>query len=456
MTDLTNPGSDDFWLIPLGGTGEIGKNLNLYGHNGEWLMVDCGIGFCDQIDKNGFTQSSVIMPDIEFVRRIKNRLVGLLVTHAHEDHIGAIPYLWDDIGCAIYATGFARSILLEKLLRAGSSAPVIELDLEAEFQLGGFHLKPVPMTHSTPETFGFVIETSVGRVFHTADWKLDSDPIVGLPARETLYRDLGPLDAVISDSTNALEPDAAISEGAVFEGLMSLIKETKSRVVVTCFASNVARMKTLGRIAKATGRYLGLAGPSLKVMERAARSAGYLDDNFDTYDLKELSYLPPEEVLIIATGSQGQVGSALHRLATDQHPDLHLSSSDQVIFSSKSIPGNEKTIELLVSAFRGRGIQVWQAESSNQPLHGSGHGGRPELLDLFTWTAATTLIPVHGETKHLEASAEIGLSAGMANVLIGRNGCKYDLIDASVELDAVPTGILQLDNYGNLIPISEP
>ncbi|MFT5015181.1 MAG: ribonuclease J [Dinoroseobacter sp.] len=454
MKHLEQPSRDDLWLLPLGGTGEIGMNLNLYGHDGQWLMVDCGISFEDQLDKNGVNQSRVIMPDIEFLKTIKHQIVGIVVTHAHEDHIGALPYLWSQIECPIYASPFTRQVLINKFVRAHCPAPVTTIDPHSTFKLGVFSIAPVAMTHSTPETLGLVISTPAARVFHTADWKIDPDPIIGVPATADLYTNLGELDAVVSDSTNALEPNWAISEATVHEGLLAVIRDAPGRVIVSCFASNIARLQTLGRIAKQTNRYLGLMGYSLDVMHRAAKEAGYLSEDFSVIDCAELGYLPPEEVMVIATGSQGQQGSALHKLALDQQRDLNLSANDQVILSSKTIPGNERSIELLLKHFTKLDVQVWQGETSNLPLHGSGHGGQPELLKLFEWTRPKTLVPVHGEPKHLLASAEIGRQAGIENQLIGANGDRYDLVHASIERGVVKTGRLSVDDQGNLIAVT--
>ena len=451
MRDITHPGPDDFWLLPLGGTGEIGMNLNLYGHDGQWLMVDCGISFFDATDKNGFLQSRIIMPDIEFVRTIKPKLIGLLVTHAHEDHIGAVPHLWPEFGCTIYASKFTQQVLLNKLVRANCPAQVQEISMLDDFSIGNFQLSPVAMTHSTPETLGFVISTPAGRVFHTADWKLDADPVVGEPAIPELYQSLGSLDAVISDSTNALEPNAAVSESVVHEGLLDVIRDAPGRVVVTCFASNIARLQTRGRIAKGTGRYLGLLGHSLEIMHEAAKKAGYLQEEFEAYPSAELSYLPVNEVLLVVTGSQGQPGSALHRLAQDQHPDVHLTEADQVVFSSKTIPGNEKSIAKIVDLLTDRDIQVWQADSSNLPLHGSGHGGSPEIRSLFSWTKPKAVIPVHGEPEHLRASAQIARELGILTQLVGANGDLFNLAEGTIERNVVKAGVLTVDSYGKLV-----
>ncbi len=428
-------------------------NLNLYGHAGHWLMVDCGISFRDELDKNGFNQSTVIMPDIEFAKGLNQKLLGLIVTHAHEDHLGAIHHLWPDLGCPIYATQFTRQVLLNKLDRAGCPAPVLQLDPADKLTLGPFDLEFVAMTHSTPETQGLIINTPVGRVFHTADWKLDSGPIIGAPASAELLSNLGPLDAVITDSTNALEPERAYSEAEVFEGLSQAIGDASGRVVVTCFASNIARLDSLCRIAKQSGRYTCLLGHSLQVMYDAAKVSGYLKEA-EIYDASELGYLPPEEVLVIATGSQGQPGSALHRLAMDQHPDLSLEPDDLVIFSSKTIPGNEKSIERIISNLDQLKVRVLQEHDSNLPLHASGHGGAPEMYDLFRWSKPKLVIPVHGEPKHLAANAAIAADAAVPHQLVGRNGDKFDLINARVQRGVVQTGVLEIDNTGRVVPSS--
>jgi ribonuclease J len=452
MEAIDQPGKTDFWFIPLGGTGEIGMNLNLYGHDDQWLMVDCGISFLDELDKNGFNQSRVIMPDIEFARSLKDKIVGLVVTHAHEDHLGAIHYLWPELGCPIYTTRFTRQVLLNKLLRANCPAPVIEIDPDEPLQLGSFSIDLVAMTHSTPETHGLVISTAAGRVFHTADWKLDPTPIVGPPASETKLRELGSLDAVITDSTNALQPNRATSEASVHTAMLELIQGMSGRVVVTCFASNIARLQTLARVAEQTGRYLGLLGASLETMYRAARQSGYLQD-VQVFACRELSYLPGDEVLIVATGSQGQPGSALHRLALEQHQDVNLESGDHVIFSSKTIPGNEKSIERLLDHLESLGVRTWQAEGNNLALHGSGHGGAPELLDLFTWTQPALVVPVHGEPAHLEANAELARQAGVPHQLVGQNGDRFDLVHQKRQGGFAPTGVLQVNNDGSLTSI---
>jgi ribonuclease J len=446
-----NPSPEDFWFLPLGGTGEIGMNLNLYGHNGQWLMVDCGITFEDRADGQGFLQSRIEMPAIEAIRTHEINLVGLVITHAHEDHLGAVQHLWDQLGCPIYATPFSRNVLLSKFARSNCQAPIEVFQPDAEFSVGPFRIQSLSMTHSTLETQGLIIETPVSRIFHTADWKIDSDPVIGRGMQVDRIAQLKNIDAVVCDSTNALELEHAVSESTVRSGLLSAIKDAPGRVVVGCFASNIARLQTIGQIGKETHRHLGLLGYSMDNMTRCAKAAGYLVTDFKTFDAKELGYLPPQEVLIAATGSQGEPGAALHRLSLDTHPDLNLEPGDLVIMSAKTIPGNEKSVGLLIQRFLALGVDVLQADTSNLTLHASGHGGDPEIAQLYSWVQPKAAVPVHGEPKHLDANAAIAKRVGVPHQLVGRNGDLYDLRNMTVIASAVSTGRLTLDAYGRLV-----
>jgi ribonuclease J len=449
------PNNNEFWFIPLGGTGEIGMNLNLYGHDGQWLIVDCGITFEDQPDKNGISQSRVEMPLVDFAAAQRENIVGIIATHAHEDHIGALPYLWERLGCPIYTTPFTRNVLRNKFARDNCPALIHPVPEGGKLQLGAFHVTFIPMTHSTLETQGLVIDTPVGRVFHTADWKLDSNPVVGRHMATDQYQDMARVDAVVCDSTNALNPASAISESAVREGLLRAISDAPGRVVVACFASNIARLQMLGSIAKQTGRHIGLVGQSMDNMSRCAKEAGYLEHDFDPIDTDDIGYLPPREVLVIATGSQGEPRAALHRLSIDNHPSFNLEPGDQVILSAKTIPGNERSVELLMNRFERLGVTVLQADTSNLVLHASGHGGRPELAQMYEWLAPRAVIPVHGEPKHLVANASIAADAGVQHQLVGRNGDLYDLVNLTISPGAVPVGRMTLDAYGQLIPVAD-
>ena len=276
-------------------------NLNLFGHDGRWLMVDCGVTFEETLDGN-----EVQMADPQFILDRVDSLVGIVATHAHMDHIGALPYLADQFRCPIYTTPFTAQVLKPKLREAGSSAQIQIVEPKAQLALGPFNLRWLPITHSTPETNGLLIETAAGTVVHTADWKIDSAPVVGEAFDQSLWQGLGqrPPDAVICDSTNAQNVGHSISEADLYEGLLELVSGATGRVAIGCFASNIARLQTLGRVAAASGRYLCLLGRSLIAMTAAAKACGYLKENFDPIPPSDLGYLPAEEVLILATGSQ--------------------------------------------------------------------------------------------------------------------------------------------------------
>jgi ribonuclease J len=449
------PGHKDLWFVPLGGCGEIGMNLNLYGHAGSWLMVDCGVSFEKRPDNPAVNR--VEMPDPVFISNRHTALTGIIATHAHEDHIGAIAHLWEQFRCPIYTTPFTRNVLLGKLRQARVEAPVLTVNPGETLDLGPFRVTWIPITHSTPETNALLIDTRVGNVLHTADWKLDSAPIVGAAFNQGRYRELGRkgIDAVVCDSTNATQPGSSVSESELFEGLCSKVKGSAGRVVVACFASNIARLQTLGNIAHVTGRYLGLLGRSLDRMVACARAAGYLSENFNVVDNQDLGYLLPEETLLIATGSQGERRAALQRLAQDSHPLVNLAAGDHIIFSARTIPGNEQDVAALVQAFLNRGIEVSQAEASDLLLHASGHPCADELKQLYEWLQPGLVIPVHGEPRHMLCNANIARQSGVANALLGRNGDVFDLTAARKLPESVPTGRLWFDEeQGKLHSVS--
>ena len=444
-----HPGQRDFWFLPLGGTGEIGMNLNLYGHAGQWLMLDCGITFEKQPSGGG--RNRVEMADPVFIANRHQALAGIIATHAHEDHIGGLAHLWEQFRCPVYTTPFTRNVLLNKFRRAGIDAPVITVQQGGTLELGAFRLTWIPITHSTPETSAILIETPVGRALHTADWKLDSGPIVGEAIRPDLFQQLGGrgIDAVVCDSTNASKSGHSVSESELFEGLLAEVMASKGRVVVACFASNVARLQTLGNVAHVSGRHLGLLGRSLQRMVSSARAAGYLKTNFAALDTFDLGYLLPEETLIVATGSQGEVGAALQRLARDDHPDCNLAAGDHVIFSAKTIPGNELEVQALVNSFEVRNIRVTHADHSDRALHASGHPHADELALMYSWLKPRLAIPVHGERFHLECNARVAKGAGVPTQLVGENGDIFDLLNQSKISSKVPVGRLWLDEENN-------
>lgn len=440
------PSQKDFVFVPLGGCGEIGMNLNLFGHAGKWLMVDCGVTFEKDSSVTG-TGNRVEMADPSFISNRSEALVGIIATHAHEDHIGAIAHLWEQFQCPIYTTEFTRNVLLRKLRQRGIAAPIITVNEGESIDLTPFNVTWVPITHSTPETNALLIRTAIGVVLHTADWKIDSAPIVGAAIDPETYKQIGAsgVDAIVCDSTNATQSGSSFSESELFNGLLDTVKQSEGRVVVGCFSSNVARMQTLGNVARVAGRYIGLLGRSMESMVQSAKMAGYLSENFDVIDSFNMGYLLPQETLLIATGSQGEPRAALQRLAMDTHPDFNLCAGDHVILSAKTIPGNEEDVARLVHAFEERSIKVTQAHASVRPIHATGHPCADELEQMYQWVKPRIAIPVHGEERHMRCNAKIAKASGVPIQLVGRNGDVFDLIQGKKRRETVPVGRLWLD-----------
>ncbi len=448
MTGL--PGREDLWFLPLGGTGEIGMNMNLYGHDGAWLMVDLGVTFAD--DK--LPGIDLIMPDPGFIEARRNSLAGLVLTHAHEDHIGAVPYLWPRLECPIYATPFTAAVLRRKLAEVGIDGKevITEVPMSGRFSVGPFELELITLTHSIPEPNAVMIRTAVGSVLHTGDWKLDPDPLVGEGYDEAALRGLAEegVLAMVCDSTNALVEGESGSEGEVREQLSELIGGLQGRVAVACFATNVARLETVIKVAAQHGRRVALVGLSMHRIVKAAVETGYLDDLPPLVSDRDLGYLPRDEVLLLCTGSQGEPRSALWRIARHEHPEVVLEAGDCVVFSSRIIPGNEKSISALQNELVRQGVRV--ITDRDHPIHVSGHPARDELSQMYQWVRPRVAIPVHGEARHLAAHAELARACQVPQAIVAENG---DLIALGPEggeiLEQVPTGRLVLDGK-RLIP----
>ncbi|RXZ66691.1 ribonuclease J [Pelagerythrobacter rhizovicinus] len=395
-------------------------NVNLYGCDGKWLMVDLGMTFSG----GEYPGVDLVFADLEFIEERAKDLVGIVLTHAHEDHIGAVPYFAADLGVPLYATPFTADLVMRKLEEAGLSRTV-ELNVVAstdQFFLGPFGISYVPLAHSIAEGNALLIETPYGRVFHTGDWKLDEDPIVGEPTTEEELTELGDegILALVCDSTNVFNPAPSGSEGAVYQGLMEEVKRhTGKRVLVTTFASNVARLHTLGEVAKATGRRLCVAGRSLDRIIEVAQDNGYLEDLPPLVDFDTAMGLPRGEVLILATGGQGEPRAALARVADGSHP-IELTAGDVVLFSSRQIPGNEIAIGRVQNQLAARGIVMVTDRQS--AIHVSGHPGRPELEALYGWLRPDVLVPVHGEVRHMQEQARLGLASGIPHAVAQVNG----------------------------------
>jgi ribonuclease J len=444
---------DELTFAPLGGVGEIGMNLSIYGlgnrHQRSWLAVDLGVSFGDEEHLPGI---DLIMPDISFLEKERQNLMGLVLTHAHEDHFGAIIDLWPKLQCKIYATKFSAA-LLEAKCASEFNAPKIPITVipsGGRVDIGPFNVEFVPVAHSIPESHALAIHTEVGTVLHTGDWKIDPTPTVGPPTDERRLRELGAAGvlALIGDSTNAVREGRSPSEAEVARSIAGLVKDAKGRVAVTTFASNVARIKAVADAARAADREVVVVGRAMDRVVQVARETGYLEGmkNFRGPDL--YGHFPPDKVLAICTGSQGEPRAALARIAKDDHPEVTLNKGDCVIFSSRTIPGNEKAVGSIINGLVEQGIEV--ITDRTHLVHVSGHPRRDELLDLLSWVRPQILIPVHGEALHLSEHAKLARAAGVPKVIQCRNG---DLVKLGPGepgiIDELPSGRLYKD--GNIL-----
>jgi ribonuclease J len=435
---------DDLIFLPLGGAGEIGMNLNLYGYRGRWMMVDLGITFADESQPG----IDIITPDPTFIAERRDDLDGLVLTHAHEDHLGAVALLWPWLECPIWATPFTATLLRGKLSERGllDEVTIHEVPLDGTCDVGPFHVRFVSLTHSIPEPNALVIETGAGRIFHTGDWKIDPDPLVGDPVNEAKLRDIGDAGvlAMICDSTNALSEGRSGSEAEVRDSLLEICRGRTGRIAITSFASNVARIDTVGRVARACGRHLVVVGRSLWRAIAAARANGYLDDLGEVLEADEGAYLPPDKVLYLCTGCQGEARGAMARIAGGQHPDVVLERGDTVIFSSKVIPGNERTIGVVQNQLAWHGVEV--IGERDAMVHVSGHPCREELSDMYRWIRPRVAIPVHGEYRHMMAHAELARALQVPHGAVVENGQMLRIDERGAEvIDEVQSGRWLLD-----------
>ncbi len=436
---------DELLFLALGGSGEIGMNVNLYGCRGQWLMVDLGMTF----GGDEYPGIELVFADLEFIEQRREDLIGVVLTHAHEDHIGAVPYFAAELDVPLYATPFTAELVRRKLIEAGIESE-IELNVidreHGSIKLGPFEVTYIPLAHSIAEGNALLIETPFGRVFHTGDWKLDEEPLVGTPATEeelALLGDEGIL-ALVCDSTNVFNPQYSGSESFVYQGLLEEVRAWQGRrVVVTTFASNVARLQTLGHIAGETGRAVCIAGRSLERIIEVAKANGYLQDFPEPVDFDTAMSLPRGQVLILATGGQGEPRAALARMAEDSHP-IGLTTGDVVLFSSRQIPGNELAIGRVQNLLAARGIEMVTDRQSD--IHVSGHPGRPELEALYGWLRPDILVPVHGEMRHMQEQARLGRARGIPQAVVQQNGDIVRLAPGEAgKLAATRAGRLVLD-----------
>ncbi|ABF53007.1 ribonuclease J [Sphingopyxis alaskensis] len=439
---MTTPGKELLFLA-LGGSGEIGMNANLYGCDGKWIMLDLGVTF----GSHDYPGIDIVMPDLEFIEDRKKDLLGIILTHGHEDHIGAIPYLAADLGVPLYANRFTAGLIAHKLAEEGleGEVEIKVIDIDDSFRIGPFGIRMVPLAHSILEMSAVVIDTPYGRVFHTGDWKLDEEPILGVPATAAALSAIGDegVDFLVCDSTNAFNAEASGSEGALREGLEQAVGAAKGRVVVTTFASNAARLATLGEVARATGRSLCVAGRSLDRILGVARSVGYLTDFPPTVDFDEAMRLPRDKVMVVATGGQGEPRAALARMAADGH-QIKLEAGDTVVFSSKQIPGNEVAIGRIMNQLAAKDVLTVTEKQAH--IHVSGHPGKPELAALYGWLRPRLVVPVHGEIRHMHEQARFALETGVPDTLVQENGDLVRLAPGAAQIvERVRSGRLILD-----------
>lgn len=443
---------DEFVFLPLGGSGEIGMNLNLYGYGPErdrqWLIVDVGVTFGD-LSTPGV---DVIVPDPAFLEGEKIR--GIVLTHAHEDHIGALGWLWTRMKAPLYATPFTAYLIREKLREAGilDQVELIEVPLGGSINLGPFDVTFVTMTHSIAEPNGLAIKTPLGTVLHTGDWKIDDDPVIGEVTDAKAITQLGDdgVLAMVCDSTNVFVEGSAGSEGGVREALSELIGGLKGRIAVGCFASNVARMDSVIRAAEAAGRRVSLAGRSMHRITAAAKHVGMLHDIKPFLSEQEARVWPADEILYLCTGSQGEVRAALSRVAEGTHPYVKLSNGDHCIFSSRVIPGNELSVGRLQDKLADRGVRLY-TEKDHRGIHVSGHPCRDELKQMYAWARPKIAVPTHGMRRHLAEHANLAKDMGVPEQVTPRNGDMVRLAPGPAAIiDEVPSGRLYVDG-GRLV-----
>ena len=444
---------DELVFLPLGGLGEIGMNAALYGfgpeENRQWILVDCGMGFGGEENLPGI---DVVYPDLRFIEEERHNLLGIFITHAHEDHIGALVEMWPRLNVPVYATKFAIGLLETRRL---SEADAPKVDLREivpgqRLKIGSFDIEYVPVAHSIPESNALAIRTPHGLVVHTGDWKLDNTPYLGSLTSEETFRALGDegVLALICDSTNVVREGTSPSESDVSRNLAQLIKDAPHRVAVTTFASNVARIRSVAEAARECGREVVVVGRAMDRVVDVAKECGFLDGLPEFRSAENFGYMPRDKIVAILTGSQGEPRAALARIAQDEHPDIALSAGDRVIFSSRAIPGNEKGIGSIINSLIEQGIEV--ITDRTELVHVSGHPRRGELAQMYQWTQPRIAIPAHGEPLHLSEHAKFARAQGVQEVVRAKNGTVVRLSPGPAEIvDNIPTGRLYRD--GNIV-----
>jgi ribonuclease J len=439
---------NDLVLLPLGGAGEIGMNCYCYGagpaDDRHWLMVDLGVKFGEDAEPG----IDVVLPDVSYIADEAKRLHGIVLTHAHEDHLGAVPWLWPQLRCPIFCSPFAAQLLKLKLKEHGldEEVPLHVKPAGARFTVGPFHLEFVSVTHSIPESMALLIRTRQGSVLHSGDWKIDRNPVLGGGMDEKRLREIGAegIDALVCDSTNVLREGFSPSETDVADALSRIVALARGRVAVTTFASHVGRIHSAVKAARANGREVVIAGRAMRNTIEAARACGYLRDAGEFLDEEEFGYLPPDKIMLLCTGSQGEPRAAIARIAEDQHPNISLEPGDLVIFSSKTIPGNEKEVSAVLNNLARLDVDVVTSEEAL--VHTSGHPRQEELKAIYGWLRPRAVVPMHGEPRHLRMQAQFARSCGIAETVVAQDGQLVKLCPGPARtVDEAPAGRLHVD-----------
>lgn len=437
---------EELYFIPLGGAEQFGVNLNVYGYQGKWLAIDLGLGFADE----QFPGIDILLPDPKFIEERKKDLLGLIITHAHEDHIGAVAHLWPRLKCPIYATPFTAAVLRRKLKEnnACRDAEVIEVKLGNHITLKPFKITFTPVTHSVPQTAALFIETDVGNIVHSGDWNLDPEPTIDQPTDAAPFQAFGDKGvlAYIGDSTNAEVDGVSGSEGDVERGLAALFRECKGRIAVTIFASNIGRLKSICLAAEESGRQVALLGRSLHNMAAAANDCGYLKDVAPFVSEDDVGYLPEDKVVMVVTGSQGEARAQLARIARGEHKEIAFHKGDTVIFSARPIPGNELEIIEVKNNLAASRVTVISPRETKYCIHVSGHPARDEITRMLQWVRPKSVIAVHGQRTMLEAHAALALECQVPIAIVPKNGSVIRLHPGEPEvIHHVETGLLAVE-----------
>ncbi len=444
---------NELYFVPLGGSEEFGMNLNLYVNDGQYLAIDCGIGFADE----RFPGIDLLLPDPWLIAENKNKLAGLIVTHAHEDHIGAVARLYDRFECPIYTCAFTAAVLMRKLEEEGvRHAPVHVVKPRTDVEIGNYTVQFVPVSHSVPDSCSVVVKTDHGTVLHSGDWNLDAAPVVGERTNAEDFQvlsDDGVL-AYVGDSTNAQTDGFAGSEADVAIGLAKEFEGRKGKIAVTLFASNIGRLISVARAAEKVGRSVALVGRSLHRMAGAAYDCGYMDGIADFIDTQDISTIPDDNLLLVLTGSQGEGRAALARVARGDSRDISLGKGDTVIFSARAIPGNEKSINTVKNNLSAAGVKVISPSDTKNLIHISGHPCRAEITQMLQWVKPNCVVPVHGERMQLDAQAALAKECQVNQVIVPNNGSVIRLAPGTPEIiDHVETGVLAVDQR-RIIPVT--